>query len=342
MLISASALIESIAHRVAALAKAELAVFWFQVTSDRESFRQELIREGASLTLVPLVIRGDGFNNPNSMLSDLARIMEANRGAFEGLTGDGATVIVLLGTVPLQVAQLASPVVLPYWFPRLGGKTVHVVIEDLTYTADAPINQNDIQVNRICEELWRLERLLVDRISSVHCADHRRTNALLSYLRNADAGATIASMIDSSRGYRRRFQEPSGFRPSAREKDCFVARLVLLMASAAPDELATRCSALADALSCTQVTKVPTDSMAALALRPTRKDLNIGVQLARNLVATIYASVQLVNAAAHSGEYGRYPVLLLKSYSHDLRTALAALGDVVELLNADTVGAQQA
>ena len=330
MLISASALVDSVTHRVRSSGAQILPVFWFQVTSDREAFARELRSEGIELTLVPLVIRGEGFTNPNSILSDLARLIDANRDLFE--TIDAVDAIVLLGTVPLQVAQLGSPIVLPYWFPKLGGRTVHVVIEDLTYTADVALNPVDVQVGQLGEELWRLERVLVDRLESVQRKDHRRTNALLILLRGADSGATISSVIERSRAYRGRFREPSGFRPSARDKDCFVARLVLLAASSSPDELGGRATALADALDCSNISQVPPESMPALLLRPTNRDPNPGARFARNLLTTVYSSLQIINAVAHAGEYGRYPVLLLKTCSHDLRAALASLGDLIESL----------
>jgi hypothetical protein len=330
MLISPSALVDSVAHRVRSAAAQVLPVFWFQVTSDREAFGRELRRQGSPLTLVPLVIRGEGFGNPNSILSDLARLIEANRESVQSL--DAVDAIVLLGAVPLQVAQLGSPVVLPYWFPKLGGQNVHVVIEDLTYTADVALNPVDVQVARLSEELWRLERVLVDRLESVQRKDHRRTNALLTLLRSAESGATISSIVDRSRAYRDRFREPSGFRPSARDKDCFVARLVLLAGSSSPDELAGRATALADALECSNVSRVPAESMPALLLRPTTRDPGPGARVARNLLTTVYASFQIINAVAHAGEYGRYPVLLLKTCSHDLVAGLATLGDLIESL----------
>jgi hypothetical protein len=336
MLISPSALIDSISHRITALGPSDLAVFWFQVTSDREVFKRALAQGGSELGLVPLVIRGDGFSNPNAMLSDLARLIEFNRAAFDAVPGNRPTVITLLSAMPLQVPQLASPVVLPEWFPRLGGTTVHVIIEDLTYTADAAVNHTDIHTSRIAENLWRLERVLIDRLSEVHGRDHRRTNALLNIIRSTDAGITIAGVVEASRAYRSRCLEPGGFRPSIRDRECFVARLVLMFCSSSPDELPSRCAALSDALNCAAIPQIPTDSLPALLFRPTRKDPSNGVRVARNLISTIYASIQLMNAAAHSGEYGRYPVLLLKSCAHDLCTALGGLGDSIERLSGVT------
>jgi hypothetical protein len=335
-MISVGSLVDTLTHRAMSLADDGIAVYWFQVPGDREIFRREVCDQRGDAFIVPLIVRSDGFDNPNAMLSDLIELVEGNRPAFQVPGARGPVTMLLLGKAPLRVAQLGSPAVLPEWFPAIGGRTVFVEIEDLTYTADASLSHETLQINRIAEELWALERALVDRIEAVHKSDHRQTNALLSYLRAIDSSVTIPSLIEASRAYRLRFYDPAGFRPSAREKQCFVSRLVLLVSSTSPSELSSRCAAIAQALGCVNIDTAPKETMPAVMLRPTQRDPNHGVRLARNIALTSFAAFQLMNANAHSGEYGRYPVLLLRGISHDLRMGLSSITTFLDAVTSGT------
>jgi len=330
-MITAVALIESINSRIPAFESSDLAVFWFQVSSERERFKAELIRSRNSMTLVPLVIRDGGFNAPNAILSDLSKIIVANEAEFPLDFSTSPTVVVLLSKTTLQVPQLSSPITLPSWVPNCGGRTVMAIIEDLTHTADALINASDIQIESINQQLWRLEQVFVERLERANSRDHRQTNALLDYFRRSDSKITVEGLISESRQYRQRFDAPSAFRPSVRDSACFVSRLVGLVSQSSPDELSKRCKWISDAIDCPSAGVLPNDALISVLLRPTQKVPDNGTRVIRNAVLTVYSAYQLANATAHAGEYGRYPIVLLRGISYDIRNALSKIAEFLEI-----------
>lgn len=330
-MVSAASLIESIGSRLSLLKRTDLAVFWFQVSTEREKFKSDLIECRKKMTVVPLIVRDDGFNAPNAILSDLSKLITANRDEFSTPCTTSPTVIVILSKTTLEVPQLSSPITLPSWVPNCGGLTVNAVIEDLSYTADTLFNPAVIQMDGIYEQLWRLERVFTDRLERENLRDHRQTNALLNYFRASDPTITIQSMVDKSRRYRIQFSEPSAFRPSVRDSACLVSRFVAIVSQSSPDELSKRCKWISDALGCPEAGKYPPEALIAVLLRPTNRISDPKVRLARNIVLSVYCAYQLANTSAHAGEYGRYPILLLRGISYDLRNVLSKAADFLDI-----------
>jgi hypothetical protein len=124
------------------------------------------------------------------------------------------------------------------------------------------------------------------------------------------------------------------FRPSAREGGSLVARLLRLASASSPDALTARGKALAAALKVEDARVVGVDdALVSVLLRPTVRELSAAVRYGRNAIVSVYTASQFVTAAAHADSYPRYPILLLRSMSFNIRRSLEALTVAVEGLD---------
>jgi hypothetical protein len=101
-------------------------------------------------------VRDARFDNANSVLADLVELLERSRDLSVGEVASRIQKkrkcgIVLIARTELTIPQAASPVMLPDWFPIARGTTTSVVIEDLTWTADAFLNGADARIDEIGE-----------------------------------------------------------------------------------------------------------------------------------------------------------------------------------------------
>lgn len=306
-----------------------LLVLWVSILSDRHRFAGTVRSILGSEPVVPLVVRERGFDNPNALLSDLADLIRGNRedicSRLSAIPPADKPCLLLVARAPLAVAQSASPFDLPDWFPVLGGTTVYTTIEDLTWTADAPLNSPEANVERLSESLFSLEFSLIERLQTVVTGDHGASNQLLALLR-AEVGADLSfrDFLQAATSCRMAVSSPSGFRPSVREKKSLIALLWSMSMRATDDGTSRVCQALSSALNLQGLPVVEMhESMTAVLHRPTSRSGDRCERCARAILFAVASACQLVTAAAHSDDYRRYPIQLIRSVSYDLRRSLS-------------------
>jgi hypothetical protein len=306
--------------------KEPVLVFWCQTAANRDEMRRRVEELRGDANIIPLVPRGVGFDNPNALLADLNRLIREHKEQFaaEGAraaSADGPLALLLLSRTEFFLPQIASLAILPDWFPRAGGQSVYITIEDLTRTADGPMNVQEAHVADMSEKLYRLDVALVSRINSVAQRDHRLGNAFFDHVKKTDE--KFLEFLDAAKDYLVAIRNPQGYRPSAREGRSLVGRLLQMMQSTTPDQIGQKAKALATALGLEDKSlQNVNDSIVTVVLRPTNRDASQSVRFARNIIATVYSSAQFITAAAHADDYPNYPILLLRSYSYNLRATL--------------------
>ncbi|MFJ3790389.1 hypothetical protein [Kitasatospora sp. NPDC090091] len=309
-----------------ATSDSELSGFWFQVRGSRSDYAQELQKQLASDAVVVLVVRGTPFENVNAVLDDFVAILQEHQEACEKhLTGDGTTerrAVVLLARNTLRLPQVSSPVALPAWFPRLGGQTTSVVIEDLTWRAESPLNTAEAAIGDVCQLLFDLEGALSERLHAV-CAQNKAATDSFWSLTRRDGDGSFADFIDGVRRSRHEVRNPSSYRPSVREGSSLVARIWGKTQATHPDGLGKPGKALALALALPESVDASWHrSLVTVLFRPSGA-LPAQQAFAINVLVTITAACQMITAAAHADAYPSYPVPLIRSMSFDLRQALA-------------------
>ena len=200
-----------------------------------------------------------------------------------------------------------------------------MLIEDLTWTADAPLAAPEARIGDLCEGLLDLEEILVAQIGEVHSQDHRRTNALLDTIRQ-DPEETLERILTAAAAHRDAVTTPRSFRPSLRDGRALTARLWRVVQERESDRLKRPSRGLADALALPDRIELAWhESIFSVLRRPRRGGGKAAPRLrfARNVYLTVGTACQLITAAAHADDYSQYPVILLRSVAYDLRRSLA-------------------
>jgi hypothetical protein len=240
--------------------------------------------------------------------------------------GGGSTsgfVLLLLGKFELVLAQTSSPVMLPDWFPVAGGQIVELVVEDLTWSADGPLNCAEVRMGEICGALYNLEGVLIRRLQSAHEARHQSGNAFMDVIRKSPAERYADLLADFEVSHRSQ-RSAEGFRPSLRESSSLVSRIWAVAQSHNLDGLLRPGKALAAALGLEEDFAGGAESLVAVLSRPSTRDATPAHRFSRGLIVTVSSACQFVTAAAHAAEYSRYPIPLLVAFSFDLRVSLSA------------------
>ncbi len=302
--------------------------YWMRVAGDREAYRWELVSRLRGLPFLVVVLRDDKFQNPNAFLNDFIAILDDNREACVRLDSRDRCGVVLLSRTELSVPQVSSPVSLPGWFPVRPGQTLSVRIEDLTWVADASLNASEAAVAPICELLLELEDSLDARVTTVLQRDRRLVNAFLDFVRRDDT-EKIDDILLEARLYCAAVTTPSAFRPSLRQ-NCLVTRIWAGVHSRKTEDIVKPSKAVASALQLDGAIDMDWhESIVAVMRRPTGPLPQGPERFSRNLIVSIAMASQLVTSAAHSDDYGRYPIELLRSLSFDLRRSLGDADSII-------------
>lgn len=302
-----------------------LRVFWVQVPRDRDDFKRELIRQRAQSSIVPWVLRKATLQNPNSVMSDIAEILNDAREEIEAVQDAavkaGGVDLVLLGRTDLKLADTSSPIRLPDWFPVAPGQTPTVLIRDLTWSTRVPLSDPTLALDDLRRILHDVDHALTDRLQGSLETDHRCTNSLWNQIcRN---GGKIGDELKRMKTRLHEISNPAAYRPSAVPgKPTMVGLLWAHANSKAPDAVQKTAKALADGLRI-EDDGVDRDDVSLVAVlnRPSNR-MDARVRWAFCLIATVRGACQLVTAAAHADEYPRFGAQLLQATSHDLRSFL--------------------
>lgn len=324
---------DAIVERTSAVG-AEVYAYWIRVNGDRELYAARLRELLRGLPYVVHVVRDDGFSNPNSIAADVARVLDVNREACQSaVTGQSSGPllgVVLVGRGGLALTQASSPVSLPQWFPVRGGETVNIMVEDVTWTVDVPLNCGDANIGDMCEALYRLEGALIARLMEVQSIDHNAGNALMDIIREPGDGS-YGELLQSFRYSHSQIPVASGFRPSLREGTSLIARIWRTVQTRTPEDLHKPSKSLVRALELED--QADFESMAGVLSRPSSRDATSARYVCRNMLSAVGWACQFITAAAHAGEYRRYPMPLLRSLSFELRRSLVDLEQILRSIS---------
>jgi len=301
-----------------------LNVFWITMQGERENFAQQLRQLRQELAIVPWVVRGIGFSDPNSVMNDVSSALGAARGEIEALhptvRNCGYLDLVLISRKEWNLAISSSPVTLPAWFPVSPGEVVTCNIMDLTWATAVPISDQVAQMHEMRRLLYELDVVLTARLLQTEATDSRSLHSLWSHLSETDGGS-FAEELKGSDGRLRGIRNPSEFRPSIRSRTV-VGYIWAAANSRSSDRTVKVAKALADGLQLSRITVNGPPPLLAVLNRPSNRNISEETWWCFCLVVAIRTACQFVTAAAHADEYARYPVALLRSVSLDLRSFL--------------------
>ena len=303
----------------------DLRVFWVRVLDEsRDRFAEDLAAQavGADRAIVPWVVRDPGvFNDPNSVMTDVADVLEGARAQIEAVGDTVAGVdLVLLARRELNIADASSPVQLPVWWPvaRVRGALIATTVQDLTWATGVPLSDEAAALGDLARLLYDLDVALVERLAR-RSSNKRNTQSIDDTV--FDGG--LAECLFASERRLREVSDAAHYRPSARpgRNDSVVARLWGHMNSCTPEGLGRVARSLAKALG------VEGNDFGDLPLvgvlnRPTNPVADKGTESCLFLLVALRSACLMLTAGAHADEYPRFPVLALRALSLDIRRYL--------------------
>jgi len=305
-----------------------------RVAENREAYAAELNRELRQEPVVVVVVRDTRFTNPNAILAEFVEVVVQHKELCQQRLARSCDkcAFVLLSRTELAVPQISSPVVLPTWFPVGGGGTISMLIEDLTWTADAPVETPEARIGDLCECLLDFEETFVARVRLVRASDHRKTSPFLDLVRR-DTAETLEGILEAATAHRTSVTTPMAFRPSLRDGSTLISRLWAVVQQRTPEDMKGPSRAVAQALDLPEtIVLVWHESISSVLRRPSAGESGETLRFARNLLMTLATACQFITAAAHADAYAHYPVPLLRSLSLDLRRSLRDAEKVIVAL----------
>ena len=302
-----------------------LRVFWVTLQVDRDKFSTQLTSLRERKPIVPCTLRGAGFSDPNSIMNDVAGVLErARRDVIElrsAAMKQRGVDIVLLSRRELNLAVTSSPILLPEWFPVAAGQTVTARIEDLTWSTTILLNDSSLELHDLQRILFEIENYLISIIQRTLDDDPERVKSFWDRIRGTEDFVTLDRAIPKMQRALERIESATSYRPS-RKSGTIVGRLWSHANSRPPEELVRIAKALAQALKWDQRIEADYYSLIAVLNRPTNPIGNVHDRLAFNMIITLRSACQMVTAAAHADEYPRFPILLLQSTCRDTKRFL--------------------
>ena len=302
-----------------------LQVYWVRVFDEsRDQFASEIAAGsiGGDRLVVPWVVRDPGlFNDANSVMADVVDVLETARSSIADARGSHSGVdLVLLARRDTNVADASSPVEIPDWWPirEFRGRVVTTTVKDLTWSIAVPMNDEVSALGDLSRLVYSLDVALTARLRETSTVRDAQSLDDLVF------GGSLADCLLS--GGRRLAQlegRESHYRPSTRpgRNETVVGRLWSYVNKCPPESLPRVAASLAKSLGLDGIATGDPPLVAALS-RTANPVPDKGHESCLWLLVSLRAACQMLTAAAHADEYPRFPVLLLRSFSLDLRRFL--------------------
>lgn len=318
-----------------------LSFYWIASAAVRDEFAREIREQSPDLPICPIVVRTQGFENPNAVAEDLLRALDTESVRLELCRANLAermraarrVDIVLIARRELELESSSSPLVLPEWFPLWPSELVTATISDLTWSTHISLDAEDVRVGDIARLVFDLDRELARRLRASHERDHRLVNSFVDLLKKDGEGPSFTRLLSDAEAVLERVTNPRGYRPRISRRTSLVGRIWLLANTTPPDGLRRAAKGLVSALDLPAgVGRDAHEGIVTVLSRPSSPITDPRQRWSFNLIVTLRAACQLITAAAHADEYSAYPLPLVRSMSRDIR---ASLDNAVERLAAD-------
>jgi hypothetical protein len=317
----------------------EIRIFWLAVLTNRDAFLADVVDQRGTRSIVPCVVRVQGFTDPNALMQDFALVLENCRenfqtaGTAELVAKSGNLNILLIAKNDLRIPLASSPVMLPDWFPLHPSSTQEAGIRDLTWSAAVTLDAEDCCLEDLRRLLFDLDRALVRRLGQALEADSAGMQRLLAAIPEKGEGEmSPADILARVEAQLRAVRNPRSYRPHRGKGTTFVGRIWKKAQQTPVDSLKDALvrplsSALRMDTSSTHSVPLPISGVLA---RPVNPITDPSEHFVFALVSAIQAACQFTTAAAHADQYPQFPVVLLRSLSIDLRSALDQLISTLE------------
>lgn len=311
-----------------------IGVYWFECGADRRGAHEGFAGASSSVCIVPLMPQR-GFDNTNALFVDLIDLLQQKREVIEEVLNAAAIAdlplcIVLISRRRLDEPVLASPVKMPEWFPYCGGDVISLDLLDIGSSATGTLRSQGEGILRLQIALYEIEGIMLGRVSDALRCDKKVTQQFFSLILRDEINP--AAFLELANQKHKR-SSPDGFRAVASPNSAeLLGRLLGTVANRSPSQLPTLGRALFSALRVEPEAALQIrEPLVGVLLRSTSKELEEDSELRamRNTLVALYGSSQLVTAAAHSGEYGDFEIVIMRSVFMDCHATLTTVKAVL-------------
>ncbi len=300
-----------------------LRILWIRHSEgSRQKFANELTGPLNGEAVIALILREPSFFSANAILSDLQRLFSTNQEALEKIKEYkiNRLSIIILSKDDFRLPQISSPITLPSWFPVHGGRETSFRISDLGFQAEvALLNCPESRIEQTAELVFDLEEVLVRRSRKLAESEPDKFKKFATTL-HADNALNCASALSGYIKHIEGIQDRRAYRPNAQPSSSLVSRLLRLTLNSTPKQLGDHARTFAIAMGDSADSRLK-PPLFAVMLRPAAP-LDAGPANWHAISLGIFQAYQVMNGAAHAGDYATYPVALLYSNSVDLRRFL--------------------
>lgn len=311
-----------------------LRIFWIRcLDQSRATFASGVRKTIGDESIVPIIIRGMGFRSANAVLADVLEIIDENRAEFEALDGivTKRVTILLLARDEFRLSQASSPITLPTWFPVVPGLETFFHISDLGLSAEVGmLDCPEARIEQVSTLVINLERAITEKLKELHTRDPSAVQIFINAA-HGNSGHDSAATLQEYEAQLNSVLDPRKYRPNAAaDAKTLISRLLKLVLNNSPKQLATSAKTLANCFeSNSQVKLKPT--LFASMLRPAAK-MDQDTASWHAILLSFYQAYQLMNGAAHAGEYPHFSVSLQFANSMNLRQFLVDAHEYVDSL----------
>lgn len=311
-------------------------LFWLRHSNgSRDELATELSVQTQAEAVVPLILRTAGFNNANSVLSDVMDLFINNQACLEGLTQqrpERLTVLVL-AKEDFRLVNASSPITLPDWFPVCPRKHTYFSIADLGQSAEVkPLNCPEARLDNVAELLFELESSIVQKLREVYGSAPSRASQFIDSLMTGGSNGTDAqSNLQIFEEHIESINDARAYRPNAADKSKFLAARVLkLVLNSSPKLLSAAADGFGKSLAGSDARELKPTYFAVM-WRPANK-MSLAATNWHAILVAFFQAYQLMNANAHAGEFPGYSVTLQHVTSVNLRQFLSNAREFVQAL----------
>jgi hypothetical protein len=302
----------------------DLFVFWLRSDGNRERLREQIEAERRDDLVVPIVMRESLFQNPNSVSSDIASVLELHRATIESAMAaarDNRLSLVLISKTALGVPQASSPVMAPDWLPRGGGRLLNASVHDVLHSMQGLIDSPAADVVGLRQCLFELDGALWSRLDRQAVRAPKTIKPLWEQIRTSSEKAkTFDVFLREAKGQRAAVSSGQGYRPPIGPYGGVVGRLAALAADSTVGELGRAGAVLAAALGgpfCDATARETT--LLGILIGAPAPEREPRLRSGRDLLVLCYTLHRWIIAAGHAAEYKAFPVDTLEALSRHLK-----------------------
>ncbi|MCP1456117.1 hypothetical protein [Pseudomonas kilonensis] len=311
-------------------------VFWLCASKkSRSLIAKEIERLDTEHAIFPVILRDTLFVNANAILADFNKLVSDAQKRLEAIPRSTISKlsIVILSNEEFSLPQVSSPIVLPAWFPVLGGCETYLRISDLFQQAEVDLlNGDSARIDQIASLLYEIESTLVSQFVWIAENNSKQLKSLVDVLKFDDkGGVSVESFAEIIKSHVESVGAPRAYRPSAKALNSLLSRMISQVLKSSPDKLGALATKVAVAYGA-EHGSILKPTLFSVMMRPTGQ-FTIAAKNWHSAFMSFYQSYQLMNAAAHAGEYPKYSISLILANSQDLVRFLSDFSNYVSALS---------